>query len=180
MAARINVSIADGISTIELNDPPANTYSYEMMLEIDAAVLAARMDPNVHVIVLRGAGRGPAIPGDDLRGLSEDELRGLAAPTVVLDADLLVGTDGRSVGDIAAEIVASAMIVAIAVIALFYSGALDLGYLAAAGGAGGGSGLTGPEGSTGMWPISPAALRAPRCRRPAWIVATASPVPMLR
>jgi enoyl-CoA hydratase len=53
---KINVTIRDGISTIELNDPPANTYSYEMMLEIDTAVLAARMDPGVHVIVLRGAG----------------------------------------------------------------------------------------------------------------------------
>ena len=53
---KISVSVADGISTIELSDPPANTYSYEMMLEIDAAVLAARMDPKVHVIVLRGAG----------------------------------------------------------------------------------------------------------------------------
>jgi enoyl-CoA hydratase/carnithine racemase len=56
MATKINVTIADGVSTIELCDPQANTYSYEMMLEIDAAVLAARMDPNVHVIVLRGAG----------------------------------------------------------------------------------------------------------------------------
>ena len=53
---KTNYFIADGIATIELNDPPANTYSYEMMLEIDSAVLAARMDPNVHVIVLRGAG----------------------------------------------------------------------------------------------------------------------------
>jgi enoyl-CoA hydratase len=53
---KIDVTIADGISTIELNDPPANTYSYDMMLEIDSAVLAARMDPSVHVIVLRGAG----------------------------------------------------------------------------------------------------------------------------
>ena len=56
MASKTNYFIADGIATIELNDPPANTYSYEMMLEIDSAVLAARMDPNVHVIVLRGAG----------------------------------------------------------------------------------------------------------------------------
>ena len=56
MASRTNYFIADGVATIELNDPPANTYSYEMMLEIDSAVLAARMDPNVHVIVLRGAG----------------------------------------------------------------------------------------------------------------------------
>lgn len=53
---KINVSLADGVTTIELNDPPANTYSYEMMLEIDSAILAARMDPNVHVIVIRGAG----------------------------------------------------------------------------------------------------------------------------
>jgi enoyl-CoA hydratase len=53
---RIRVSVSDGISTIELSDPPANTYSYDMMLEIDAAVLAARMDPSVHVMVIRGAG----------------------------------------------------------------------------------------------------------------------------
>src|SRR5512134_3315294 len=53
---RIGVSVADGVTTIALSDPPANTYSYEMMLEIDSAVLAARMDPGVHVIVLTGAG----------------------------------------------------------------------------------------------------------------------------
>jgi enoyl-CoA hydratase len=50
------VEIGDGIALIELNDPPANTYSYEMMQEIDAAVLEVRMDPEVHVIVFRGAG----------------------------------------------------------------------------------------------------------------------------
>ena len=54
--AKIRVEIRDGIALIELNDPPANTYSYEMMQEIDAAVLEARMDPEVHVIVFRGAG----------------------------------------------------------------------------------------------------------------------------
>ena len=53
---KIRVDVADGVATIELNDPPANTYSYEMMQEIDAAVLSARMNPAVHVIVLRGAG----------------------------------------------------------------------------------------------------------------------------
>jgi enoyl-CoA hydratase len=53
---KIHVSSTNGVAVIELNDPPANTYSYEMMLEIDRAVLAARMDPSVHVIVLRGAG----------------------------------------------------------------------------------------------------------------------------
>jgi enoyl-CoA hydratase/carnithine racemase len=53
---KIQVAVADGVATIELTDPPANTYSYEMMLEIDTAILSARMDPGVHVIVLRGAG----------------------------------------------------------------------------------------------------------------------------
>ena len=48
--------VESGIAVLELNDPPANTYSYEMMQEIDAAVLAARMDAGVHVIVFRGAG----------------------------------------------------------------------------------------------------------------------------
>ena len=53
---RITYSTADGVATIELNDPPANTYSYDMMREIDSAVLDARMDRLVHVLVIRGAG----------------------------------------------------------------------------------------------------------------------------
>jgi enoyl-CoA hydratase len=54
--SKIAYTVAGGVAEIELNDPPANTYSYEMMREIDDAVLAARMDRDVHVIVLRGAG----------------------------------------------------------------------------------------------------------------------------
>src|SRR5260221_5420160 len=54
--SRVNAGVHDGVAVIELNDPPANAYSYEMMQEIDAAVLAARMDATVHVIVLSGAG----------------------------------------------------------------------------------------------------------------------------
>ena len=53
---KIAYTVADGVALIELNDPPANTYSYEMMQEIDAAVLAARLDDSVHVIVITGAG----------------------------------------------------------------------------------------------------------------------------
>lgn len=45
-----------GVAIIELNDPPANTYSYEMNRELDSAILQARMDEAVHVIVLTGAG----------------------------------------------------------------------------------------------------------------------------
>jgi enoyl-CoA hydratase len=53
---KIEVRTVDGVCVIALNDPPANTYSYEMMQEIDAAVLAARMDAAVHVILLIGSG----------------------------------------------------------------------------------------------------------------------------
>ncbi|HET9705613.1 MAG TPA: enoyl-CoA hydratase/isomerase family protein [Vicinamibacterales bacterium] len=42
--------------TLTLDDPPANTYSYDMMQELDTAVLKARMDQSVHVIVVTGAG----------------------------------------------------------------------------------------------------------------------------
>jgi enoyl-CoA hydratase/carnithine racemase len=53
---KITYTASQGVALIELNDPPANTYSYEMMQEIDRAVLHARMDAGVHVIVLTGAG----------------------------------------------------------------------------------------------------------------------------
>ena len=45
-----------GVAVLTLNDPPANTYSYEMMGELDRAILAARMDESVHVIVITGSG----------------------------------------------------------------------------------------------------------------------------
>ncbi len=53
---RVEYRNADGIALLTLNDPPANTYSYEMMRELDAAILEARMHESVHVIVITGAG----------------------------------------------------------------------------------------------------------------------------
>ncbi|MHB8656028.1 MAG: enoyl-CoA hydratase/isomerase family protein [Terriglobia bacterium] len=52
----INYSTGGGLAWIEMNDPPANTYTHEMMQQMDAAILRARFDENVHVIILRGAG----------------------------------------------------------------------------------------------------------------------------
>lgn len=48
---KIRYSAIDGVATIELADPPANTYSCEMMREIDAAVLGARMDSRIRETV---------------------------------------------------------------------------------------------------------------------------------
>jgi enoyl-CoA hydratase/carnithine racemase len=52
----INYRVADGVAVIEMNDPPANTYTYEMNQQLDTAILKARMDNDVHVIVLTGNG----------------------------------------------------------------------------------------------------------------------------
>jgi enoyl-CoA hydratase/carnithine racemase len=52
----LHYQATDGVAILEMDDPPANTYTYEMMRQLDEAILCARMDENVHVIILRGAG----------------------------------------------------------------------------------------------------------------------------
>ena len=52
----VNYRIDGGVAGIELCDPPANTYTYRMNRQLDEAILQARMDNDVHVIVLTGAG----------------------------------------------------------------------------------------------------------------------------
>ena len=52
----VNYKVDEGVAIIEFNDPPANTYTHEMMRDLDEAILEARLDEEVHVIVIRGAG----------------------------------------------------------------------------------------------------------------------------
>jgi enoyl-CoA hydratase/carnithine racemase len=52
----VNYTTTGGIGVIELTNPPANTYSYEMMRQLDEAILQARFDESVHVLLVRGAG----------------------------------------------------------------------------------------------------------------------------
>lgn len=54
--ALVNLETKDGIGWLTLCDPPANTYTYEMMQALDTCILQARMDESVHVMVLIGAG----------------------------------------------------------------------------------------------------------------------------
>src|SRR5256886_11026285 len=63
----VNASRHDGVLLLDLSAPPANTYSYEMMKELDAHVLEARMDPSVHVLVLTGARPQQPQPGSKPR-----------------------------------------------------------------------------------------------------------------
>ena len=61
--------VRDGVALLTLNDPPANTYSYEMMQQLDRAVLGARMDDAVHVIVITGNGEKFFCAGADIQML---------------------------------------------------------------------------------------------------------------
>src|SRR5689334_24658169 len=69
--SKLDYRTADGIAYITLNDPPANTYSYEMMQKLDRAILEARMGNSVQVIVITGAGEKFFCAGADIRMLGE-------------------------------------------------------------------------------------------------------------
>lgn len=55
-----------GVATIELHNPPANAYSVDMMRDLDEAILEARFDDAVHVILLTGAGEKFFCAGADI------------------------------------------------------------------------------------------------------------------
>ena len=59
------------IAIFELNDPPANTYTHEMLLQLDACILKARFDNDVQVIILRGAGEKFFSAGANIKMLNE-------------------------------------------------------------------------------------------------------------
>jgi enoyl-CoA hydratase len=69
MGDKVLYSVDGGIATLTLREPPANTYSYEMMQELDAAILRARMDDTVHVLVLCGDGDKFFCAGADIKML---------------------------------------------------------------------------------------------------------------
>ncbi len=67
----IDYTVERGVAVITLNDPPANTYSYEMMQQLDAGILAARMDESVQVIVVTGSGEKFFCAGANIQMLSD-------------------------------------------------------------------------------------------------------------
>ena len=52
----VHYEVQGGVAVFTLDDPPANTYTHEMMVQLDAAILRARFDPTVDVIVIVGKG----------------------------------------------------------------------------------------------------------------------------
>ena len=67
----VRYEAAEGLAVLALDDPPANTYTYEMMRQLDSAVLRARMDDAVHVIVITGAGEKFFCAGANISMLTE-------------------------------------------------------------------------------------------------------------
>jgi enoyl-CoA hydratase/carnithine racemase len=67
---KVEYKVADGVAILTLTDKRANTYSYEMMQELDQAILAARMDDSVQVIVITGAGEKFFCAGADIEMLT--------------------------------------------------------------------------------------------------------------
>jgi enoyl-CoA hydratase len=52
----VHYEVKDGVAYLTLDDPPANTYTHEMMRQLDDAILKARFEKDVYVIVVRGEG----------------------------------------------------------------------------------------------------------------------------
>ncbi len=67
----VRYSTEGGIALLELCAPPANTYSYAMMRELDDAILQARFDADVHVLVIRGSGDRFFCAGADIAMLRD-------------------------------------------------------------------------------------------------------------
>jgi len=67
----VHYSVADGIATLALDAPPANTYTYAMFRQLDECILRARMDADVSVLVLRGEGEKFFSAGADIQMLTE-------------------------------------------------------------------------------------------------------------
>ena len=65
----VNYAVKNGVMTMELTFDPGNCYTHEMMRQIDEAILKARFDEKVHVIVIRGSGEKFFCAGADINML---------------------------------------------------------------------------------------------------------------
>ena len=70
--ALVDYRVDDGLGIIEINNPPANVYTLDSLKLLDEAILKARFDSSIHVIVLMGAGDKFFCAGADIRMLSSE------------------------------------------------------------------------------------------------------------
>ena len=67
----VSYASGGGVAWITLVNPPANGYSHAMMRDLDEAILRARFDERVQVLVLAGAGEKFFCAGADIGALAE-------------------------------------------------------------------------------------------------------------
>ena len=70
--ALIEYRVNEGLAVIEFNNPPANAYTLDSLKELDQAIVRARFDSGVHVMVLRGAGEKFFSAGADINMLARE------------------------------------------------------------------------------------------------------------
>jgi len=68
---RVTYATDKGVSLITLTDPPVNALTYEMLKELDACLLDARFDDDVHVLVITGHGEAYFSAGVNAQMLEE-------------------------------------------------------------------------------------------------------------
>ncbi|MFO0677658.1 MAG: enoyl-CoA hydratase-related protein [Polyangiaceae bacterium] len=73
MGTLVNYATDKGVALLCLNDPPVNAYSYDMLKELDACILDARFDDDVHVIVVTGRGDKHFCAGANINMLRESD-----------------------------------------------------------------------------------------------------------
>src|SRR5713226_4104603 len=70
----IEYRVDNGVAVMEINRPPVNSYTTELLKELDAAILEARFDDNVHAIVITGKMEKFFSAGADINMLSSKSL----------------------------------------------------------------------------------------------------------
>src|SRR5262245_30448412 len=69
--ALVDYETEAGVALLTLNDPPVNGYTHEMMKDLDAAILEARFDNDVHVLIITGHGEKHFCAGANINMLRE-------------------------------------------------------------------------------------------------------------
>lgn len=71
MGTLVNYATERGVALLTLTDPPVNAYTHEMFKELDACILEARFDDDVHVVVVTGHGDKYFCAGENIHMLRE-------------------------------------------------------------------------------------------------------------
>jgi len=74
MGTLVQYATEKGVAFLTLHDPPVNAYTYEMFKELDAAILEARFDDDVHVLVITGHGDKYFSAGANINMLRESDV----------------------------------------------------------------------------------------------------------